>query len=389
MPCELPVFTNTNYVSDHDHDTNKRKFWFLVLALGLFTLNDADPLCAPDDIIILYTKSQAQRLWDLNCQKRHSHDDGDDTGAHVISDDDDDRVADITSPTPSPAPSRARRSVATNSAARPNPTPRAPTSSTTKCVPSSNASTAAIKTRAGASSVTAGRAPVKSIAAKRISSAPVQAKSAGRATVKAKRSRTARAPPGKRDASAAVMREGSTIVKREGSTAVQAKREGSAPVKTEPRSPRKLPLDNRERKLPLFRGDSDGGDAQPHPQRLRHPPRGAGHAHRSRIQARKTPGIALALTTPLHAPRLPRPLALSQHELRVVNLHSDDGGVFHLRRAMRPARRHPSIGCRHCFKRKWLRETAVDEMGPKDSVQVVDCEDVVKFCAGKGGKMAK
>lgn len=38
MLCELPFFPNTgNYVADDEHDTNPRKYWFLVLDVGLFT----------------------------------------------------------------------------------------------------------------------------------------------------------------------------------------------------------------------------------------------------------------------------------------------------------------------------------------------------------------
>jgi hypothetical protein len=35
------------------------------------------------------------------------------------------------------------------------------------------------------------------------------------------------------------------------------------------------------------------------------------------------------------------------------------------------------------------REKAVKEMGLEDTVQVVDCEDLVGYCAGKAGKMGE
>ncbi|KAJ6555626.1 hypothetical protein DFH09DRAFT_1084800 [Mycena vulgaris] len=75
MPCELPFFPNANnYVDDGEHDKNSRKYWYLILREGLFTLkSDADALSAPDDILILFTKAQAQRLWDMHCHKHHKH----------------------------------------------------------------------------------------------------------------------------------------------------------------------------------------------------------------------------------------------------------------------------------------------------------------------------
>lgn len=38
MSCDAPFFPNSgNYVDDKEHDRNPRKFWFLVLEIGLFT----------------------------------------------------------------------------------------------------------------------------------------------------------------------------------------------------------------------------------------------------------------------------------------------------------------------------------------------------------------
>ncbi|KAJ7099201.1 hypothetical protein C8R44DRAFT_888658 [Mycena epipterygia] len=75
MACELPFFPNAgNYVSDDEHDTNPRKVGFLILGIGLFTKKaDVDTLCDPDDIIIVYTKDQARRRWNAHCRKRHTH----------------------------------------------------------------------------------------------------------------------------------------------------------------------------------------------------------------------------------------------------------------------------------------------------------------------------
>ncbi|KAJ6474075.1 hypothetical protein DFH09DRAFT_1343349 [Mycena vulgaris] len=153
MPCELPVFLNAgNYVSDHDHNTNKHKFWFLVLAQGLFTLkSDADPLCEPDNIIIVYTKLQAQHLWNLHCCKRHAH--KKDNTAQEISDNDDHLPA-VANASPSSGPPLARHSVssarpacplAANSTAHP-----LATNSAAKCAPA-KPSAAAVKCEAGIS----------------------------------------------------------------------------------------------------------------------------------------------------------------------------------------------------------------------------------------------
>ncbi|KAJ7140862.1 hypothetical protein C8R44DRAFT_866548 [Mycena epipterygia] len=79
MFCDAPFFPNTgNYVDDKEHDGNPRKFWFLVLEIGLFTKKtDADPLCQPEEILIFFTKKLALAQWATHCRKRHAHD-GDD-----------------------------------------------------------------------------------------------------------------------------------------------------------------------------------------------------------------------------------------------------------------------------------------------------------------------
>ncbi|KAJ7139154.1 hypothetical protein C8R44DRAFT_727263 [Mycena epipterygia] len=76
MTCDLPFFPNAgNYVADDEHDNNPRKYWFLVLGVGLFTKKtDADAHCKPDSLIILYTKEHARRRWEAFCRRRHTHD---------------------------------------------------------------------------------------------------------------------------------------------------------------------------------------------------------------------------------------------------------------------------------------------------------------------------
>ncbi|KAJ7688245.1 hypothetical protein B0H17DRAFT_1203049 [Mycena rosella] len=239
MPCELPMFPNAgHYVSDADHNMNKHKFWFLVLAIGLFTLkSDADPLCAPDNIIIAYIKSQAQRLWDLNCHKRHSHEEDDDDGtAHVISDDDD-RVPNVTGPSPlmpvksegrvaveraASVPAKAKR----GASAAVKPEPRSPRMLPLYRDNDSDGTSPAVK-REGSTAVKRGAS----------------------ATVKTEPCLPRKLPLYCDDSDEGMpSRTLYTAVKREGSAAV--KRGASAAVKTEPRLPRKLPL---------YRDDSDEG----------------------------------------------------------------------------------------------------------------------------------
>ncbi|KAJ7858848.1 hypothetical protein B0H14DRAFT_3447061 [Mycena olivaceomarginata] len=69
---------NPTKQTDDEHDRNARKFWFLVLGVGLFTKKtEADQHCDPDDVLIFFTKEQARRRWGAYCRKRHTHDDFD------------------------------------------------------------------------------------------------------------------------------------------------------------------------------------------------------------------------------------------------------------------------------------------------------------------------
>ncbi|KAF8128326.1 hypothetical protein K438DRAFT_1789550 [Mycena galopus ATCC 62051] len=75
MVCRLPVEHNPgNYKSDTDHDSNTRKFWFLVFGRGLYTKKtDADAAAASDHgIHIFNTRAQASRAWARHCRRRHS-----------------------------------------------------------------------------------------------------------------------------------------------------------------------------------------------------------------------------------------------------------------------------------------------------------------------------
>ncbi|KAJ7101777.1 hypothetical protein C8R44DRAFT_887960 [Mycena epipterygia] len=93
MPCDAPFFPHhTNFQDANEHDVNPRKYWFLVLGVGLFTKKtDADGHCDPDDVLIYFTKEQAERRWATYCHRRHTHDDDD--KVVLESDDSDDEAA--------------------------------------------------------------------------------------------------------------------------------------------------------------------------------------------------------------------------------------------------------------------------------------------------------
>ncbi|KAJ7475643.1 hypothetical protein FB451DRAFT_1173672 [Mycena latifolia] len=69
MPYDPPFFPNLyNYVDDAEHDSNARKFWFLVLGRGLFTLkSDADAEYDKDNILIFFSCAQTTRCWITFC----------------------------------------------------------------------------------------------------------------------------------------------------------------------------------------------------------------------------------------------------------------------------------------------------------------------------------
>ncbi|KAJ7146953.1 hypothetical protein C8R44DRAFT_864659 [Mycena epipterygia] len=81
MPCKAPFHPNRcNYVNDREHDKNPHKHWFLVLGVGLFTANpgrvDADlrdPTPRNDGVHLFFDRAGAERKWDKQCRKRHTH----------------------------------------------------------------------------------------------------------------------------------------------------------------------------------------------------------------------------------------------------------------------------------------------------------------------------
>ncbi|KAJ7071765.1 hypothetical protein B0H15DRAFT_807008 [Mycena belliarum] len=63
-----------NYEDDDEHDGNPRKFWFVILGEGLFTLNcrsDADLVANADSILMFFTRHQATKSWRAYCNQSH------------------------------------------------------------------------------------------------------------------------------------------------------------------------------------------------------------------------------------------------------------------------------------------------------------------------------
>ncbi|KAJ7127721.1 hypothetical protein C8R44DRAFT_873530 [Mycena epipterygia] len=82
MPCVAPFHPNQlNYVNDREHDKNPRKYWFLVLDVGLFTAKvDADrrdPTPRKDGVHLFFERTRAEHKWNKQCRKRHTHNDED------------------------------------------------------------------------------------------------------------------------------------------------------------------------------------------------------------------------------------------------------------------------------------------------------------------------
>ncbi|KAJ7759859.1 hypothetical protein B0H14DRAFT_2634286 [Mycena olivaceomarginata] len=63
MVCRLSVEHNGNYKNDSDHDSNTRKFWFLVFGKGLYTKKmDADAAAGSDNGVHIFN-TRAQASW--------------------------------------------------------------------------------------------------------------------------------------------------------------------------------------------------------------------------------------------------------------------------------------------------------------------------------------
>ncbi|KAJ6496850.1 hypothetical protein DFH09DRAFT_1337060 [Mycena vulgaris] len=355
MLCELPFFPNAgNYVNDNKHDTNPRKFWFLVLSRGLFTKKaDADPLCEPDEILITFTKAQARRLWISNSRERHSHDDDDkDEGR-------DDSAARASRASP---PSHTSTSFPSSHASRPS--RPAPTTSATKAK-----SSAALRTGRGVS----------------------------------------------------------TPVKREASAPAKVMHEASMPVRLEPRPPRKLPLY-------LDSSSSDDDDAgrvgeemmvkmmvrddSPPSARISSSkqsicpttttPTATGKRTRGRHIFSPSPSRAKGHATSGPLPPPLSPSVSSTSSVSTATTAESSASRADVCRVPRNAAAQLTADassasasggsastCLPCLlyntaKRTLYKdaEKAVLEMGLKDSVQVVDCAEVVKFCAGQSAKMS-
>ncbi|KAJ6592984.1 hypothetical protein B0H19DRAFT_1245783 [Mycena capillaripes] len=74
--CEVPFHPSRNYTNDREHDGNLRKWWFMVLRAGLYTLKkDAEfqAAFAGPDVFRFPTRAEAEAYWAANCRKNHLH----------------------------------------------------------------------------------------------------------------------------------------------------------------------------------------------------------------------------------------------------------------------------------------------------------------------------
>jgi hypothetical protein len=319
--------------------------------MGFFSFRtDADVLSNEDDIHIYFTKARARRHWDDHCCRQHVHEE-----------DDDDR------------PRHATRSSTTV-----NPTPSAP--------PVTKAKTPS------------GRAPTK--------------------------------PKARAGASAPIKREGGAAVKREPSVRVKLERGPSASVKLEPQ-PRQLPLyldgsdddddalECDDVVLPLYRDDSpirdnaSGGKrsvppqagskrarggttssaSYPAPRTLSPVPLSPSVSSASSLSSATLSGATAASSVSAQIPRRPVPRAAAAQLAAAASNASVSGSTRLLyNSAQRILYKDVYVPCPLFFGNRPLilmdREKAVREMGPHESMQVVECADVADFCAGGTGKMS-
>ncbi|KAJ7337608.1 hypothetical protein DFH08DRAFT_964579 [Mycena albidolilacea] len=339
MPYDAPFFPHaTNFVDDDEHDRNARKFWFLVLGVGLFTKKtEADQHCDPDDVLIFFTKELARRRWSAYCRKRHTHDDFD-----VEEDDEsEDSSIDDLAPTPPPAPPRS----------------------------------ASVKLKPAATRVVSVKPASRTASAK--PSSPVYPSTPAKRPISTK-------PP------VSVKREG-VSVKREvkqvmlplfmdDSPPTRARGRTSASIASSPsaspaRSPGPSPT-----LLPAISPSVSSVSSISTATSV------ASHQGRAPSTVTSTAGAAPAHTSlpPNAAPSASRAKSTAR-----PTLHHFGGGSSTGRSSASEsssARLLYNSSTRKIYKDA---EKAVKEMGLEDTVQVVDCEDLVGYCAGKAGKMGE
>ncbi|KAJ7455144.1 hypothetical protein FB451DRAFT_1184471 [Mycena latifolia] len=227
----------------------------------------------------------------------------------------------------------------------------------------------------------------------------------------------------KRGATAPVKHNACVSPKRGVTAPIQVKREASAPGKAKARSPRPLPLylnasdddEHLDVMLPLYRDDSPPCDksrkrsvegmASPWAGAKRG--RGAGGSRASASDRVPSASARRPLSTaPSQSPGPAiSPSISSASSISAATATSSasaaaprrvaHAAVAHLQAAVsnESASSSRSASTRLLYnsvKRRLYKdaEKAVQEMELQDSVQVVDCADVVEFCAGKSGKMS-
>ncbi|KAJ6600450.1 hypothetical protein DFH09DRAFT_1302922 [Mycena vulgaris] len=74
--CDIPFHPNcSNYTDDDEHDENSRKFWFLILDCGLFTKKSDADLIEGDEVLIFFTRKKAEECWAQHCSRYHDQTD--------------------------------------------------------------------------------------------------------------------------------------------------------------------------------------------------------------------------------------------------------------------------------------------------------------------------
>ncbi|KAJ7831315.1 hypothetical protein B0H14DRAFT_3464160 [Mycena olivaceomarginata] len=110
MICQAPFYPNRgNYMTDHEHDGNAHKSWFLVLRAGLFTKktdteHQADISGCP--IFTFRTRAEAEAQWAAHCSQTHPHGCENDAGHNDEGSEDEDDPSRPSSPPPFLTPAR-------------------------------------------------------------------------------------------------------------------------------------------------------------------------------------------------------------------------------------------------------------------------------------------
>ncbi|KAJ7115047.1 hypothetical protein C8R44DRAFT_740366 [Mycena epipterygia] len=345
--------------TQNEHDVNPRKYWFLVLGVGLFTKKcviqridgrrytnsartDADGHCDPDDVLIYFTKEQAERRWATYCHRRHTHDDDD--KVVLESDDSDDEAAhSLRSVSVPPVRSGA---VQRGSAPVNTPMPRA----------------ASVKSAAATPRATSAKPSAKP-------STPTKC-------------REVILPLFMDDSPPSISTKPPVAVKRESvSVKQQVKQKPLLTILPDTTSPRKRSSQRARARTSV--ASSPSASPVPSPWTSPEPP-SAISTSVSSVSSISTASSNVAPSIGVATAARPAPL---QHLGGACSAGGSGSGAPSRAVAESPSTRllyNSSTRTLYKDMKKAVREMAIEE-----TMQVVDCEDVVGYCAGKTGKMGE